>query len=86
MPDVTTLPLALTVGCATVALVMIAVYVRGSRLAGRLTAVTALASGVSAAGVLVSALVLGVAFGTASAASAATTPASSVSSYQTPAK
>ncbi len=84
--DAFTLPLVLTVACATVALVGIAVYVRRARRANTLSAVTALASGVSAAGVLVCALVVGVAFGSATAASAATTSSpvltSSVSGYQ----
>ena len=90
MTDAITLPLVLTVAFATVALVGIAVYVRRARRANTLTGVTALASGVSAAGVLVSALVVGVAFGSATAASAATPSSyhltSSVSSSQQPTK
>ncbi len=90
-----TLPLVLTVALATVALVGIALYVRRARLAGNLTGVTALASGVSAAGILVSALIATVIVGGATAASADSHPApsSSVSSpanvlsgYQLPTK
>jgi hypothetical protein len=88
--DAFTLPLVLTVAIATVALVVIAVYVRRARRSHTLTGVTALASGVSAAGVLVSALVIGVAFGSATAATAAPLPAheltSTVSGYQLPTK
>ncbi|QNE47079.1 hypothetical protein F1C58_09330 [Glaciihabitans sp. INWT7] len=70
--DAITLPLVLTVACATVALVAIAVFVRRSRLAGRLTGVTAAASGVSAAGILASALLVSVALGGSTVASADT--------------
>jgi hypothetical protein len=86
--DVITLPLVLTVAFATVALVGIAVYVRRARRNHSLSGVTALASGISAAGVLVSALVVGLAFGSATAASAAPASPSSfssnVSGYQLP--
>ena len=90
-----TLPLVLTVAIATVALVGIAIYVRRARLAGRLTGVTAIASGVSAAGILVSALVATIIVGGATAASAdnhiapaasVTSPADVLSGYQLPTK
>lgn len=68
-----TLPLVLTVAIATVALVGIAVFVRRARRAGSLTGLLALASGVSAAGILVSALVVTLIVGGASAASADST-------------
>jgi hypothetical protein len=88
--DAFTLPLVLTVAIATVALVGIAVYVRRARRARTLTGVTALASGVSAAGVLVSALVVGVLFGSAASATASPLPAgtstSTLSGYQLPTK
>ena len=70
--DAITLPLVLTVSLATVALVAIAVYVRRSRRTGRLTGVTAAASGVSAAGILVSALLVSVALGGSAVAAADT--------------
>ena len=70
--DAITLPLVLTVFLATVALVAIAVFVRRSRRAGRLTGVTAAASGVSAAGILASALLVSVALGGSASASADT--------------
>lgn len=65
------LPMMFTVALASIALVMIAVYVRRARRAGRLNHVTALASGVSAAGILVSALAVTLIVGGATAASAA---------------
>ena len=68
--DAITLPLVLTVFLATVALVAIAVFVRRSRRAGRLTGVTAAASGVSAAGILACALLVSVALGGSAVASA----------------
>ncbi len=68
--DAITLPLVATVAIATVALVAIAVSVRRSRRAGRLTGVTAAASGVSAASILVSALLVSVALGGSTGASA----------------
>jgi hypothetical protein len=70
--DAITLPLVLTVSLATIALVAIAVYVRRSRRAGRLTGVTAAASGVSAAGILASALLVSVALGGSAVAAADT--------------
>ena len=70
--DAITLPLVLTVSLATVALVAIAVYVKRSRRTGRLTGVTAAASGVSAAGILVSALLVSVALGGSAVAAADT--------------
>ncbi len=70
--DAITLPLVLTVSLATVALVAIALYVRRSRRAGRLTGVIAAASGVSAAGILASALLVTVALGGSVVASADT--------------
>ena len=69
--DAITLPLVLTVFFSTGALVAIAVYVRRLRRTGRLTGVTAAASGVSAAGILVSALLVSVALGGSTVASAA---------------
>jgi len=70
--DAITLPLVLTVSLATVALVAIAVYVRRSRRTGRLTGVIAAASGVSAAGILASALLVSVALGGSAVAAADT--------------
>ena len=70
--DAITLPLVLTVFLATAALVAIAVFARRSRRAGRLTGVTAAASGVSAAGILASALLVSVALGGSTIASADT--------------
>lgn len=68
------LPLALTIALAVVALAGIALYVRRQRLAGRLNGVTTSASVVSAAGVLVSALLVSVTLGSAAAATASTPP------------
>ncbi len=76
--DAITLPLVVTVACATVALLAIAVYVRRLRRTGRLTGVTAAASGVSATGILVSALLVGVALGSATGASASVAPVTTV--------
>jgi hypothetical protein len=67
-------PLALTIALAVVALAGIALYVRRQRLAGRLNGVTTSASVVSAAGVLVSALLVSVTLGSAAAATASTPP------------
>ncbi len=76
--DANPFPLVLTVALAAVALGGIALFARAARRDGHLTGVTATASGVSAAGVIVSALLILVSFGGASAASAvATTPAGS---------
>jgi lipopolysaccharide export LptBFGC system permease protein LptF len=68
--DGSTVPLVLTVVMATAALVGIAITVRHLRRTDRLTPVNMVASGVSAAGILASALLLSVALGTATAASA----------------
>jgi len=86
-PDAIPFPLVLTVALATVALVGIARYVRLARHSARLTGVTATASGVSAAGIIASALLLLVSFGgaaSASASAAQTTPSAS-SSVESPA-
>lgn len=72
--DAITLSLVLTVACATAALVAIAVFVRRSRRSGRLTGMTAAASGVSAAGILISAVVVSLALGGSTVASAASVP------------
>lgn len=69
-----TVPLVFTVVMATAALVGIAIAVRHLRRNRRLTPVDLLASGVSAAGILVSALLITVALGSASAASATSDP------------
>lgn len=82
--DAITLPLVLTVGLATVALVAIAVFVRRSRRTGRLTGVTAAASGVSAAGILASALLVSIALGGATAASADVSPVPAVNTVHSP--
>ena len=66
--DAITLPLVLTVFFATGALVAIAVHVKRLRRTGRLTGVTAAASGVSAAGILACALLVSVALGGSTAA------------------
>jgi hypothetical protein len=80
-----TLPLALTVSLAIVALVALAIVARRARRAGTFSGVNALATGVSAAGILLSALVVSIAFGGATIASAAVpaTPSTSVSSSLT---
>ena len=74
--DAVTVPLVLTVVLATAALVGIAIAVRRMRRTDRLTPVNMVASGVSAAGILASALLLSVGLGSATAASASdgTTP------------
>lgn len=79
-----TLPLVLTIALATVALLGIAVYVRRARRAGRLTGATATASGVSAGGVVASALLVAIALGGASAASADSSTPPSAPSMQAP--
>ncbi len=90
-----TLPLVVTIAVATVALMGIAVYVRRARQAGSLTGTTAAASGVSAAGILVSALLVSIALGGATAATADSptnggvsssvhTPTSDLGGYQLP--
>jgi hypothetical protein len=76
--DAITLPLVLTVALATVALVAIAVFVRRTRRTGRLTGMTAAASGACAGGILVSAVLMSVAFGGATATAANDAPATSV--------
>jgi hypothetical protein len=68
------LPIIATVVIASAVLLGIALYVRRQRLAGHLTGVTASASAVSAGGVLLSALLISVALGNASVASAAPVP------------
>jgi len=68
------LPIIVTVVIAAAVLLGIALYVRRQRLAGHLTGVTASASAVSAGGVLLSALLISVALGNASVASAAPVP------------
>ncbi len=67
---VTMLPIVVTVAIATVVLVGIAVYVRHARRVGTLRGVNAVASGVSAAAVLASALLVSVAIGSTATASA----------------
>ncbi|CAN5272717.1 hypothetical protein BH09ACT3_BH09ACT3_17080 [soil metagenome] len=82
--DAITLPLVLTVAAATVSLVAIAMYVRRNRRAGTMNGVTATASGVTAAGVLASALLVTVVIGNASAASAEAPRPADSSSFSTP--
>ena len=79
--DAITLPLVLTVAAATVALVMIALFVRRARRGGTLTGVAATASGVSAAGVLASALLVGTIISGATTASAEAAPPADTSSF-----
>jgi type III secretory pathway component EscT len=81
--DAITVPLVLTVALATVALGLIALYVRRRRLAGQLNRTTVSASVISAAGVLVSAMLITIALGNVSVAVATTTPAPSVASTAT---
>ncbi|MBK4346560.1 hypothetical protein [Lacisediminihabitans changchengi] len=80
-----TVPLMLTVALATVSLVVIAVIVRNARRDRGLTPASAVASGVSAVGIVMSALALSLAVGGAASATTAssTTPGSSLpSGYQ----
>jgi hypothetical protein len=76
--DAITVPLVLTVALATVALGLIALYIRRRRLAGQLNGTTVSAGVISAAGVLVSAMLIIIALGTVPVAVATTTPAPSV--------
>ncbi len=68
------LPIVVTVAVAAAVLLGIALYVRRQRLAGHLTGANASASAVSATGVLLSALLISIALGNASVASAAPVP------------
>ncbi len=61
--DAITLSPVLTVALAAVALVAIAVLIRHSRRNGRLAGMTAAASGVLAAGILMSAMLVSIALG-----------------------
>jgi hypothetical protein len=71
------IPVILTIAVAVLALVAVAVYLRRARLAGRLDGITLTASGVSAAGIVASALLLSVTLGGMATASAEpATPAS----------
>jgi hypothetical protein len=83
--DAIPFPLVLTVALATVALVGIALFVRLARRSGRLTGVTATASGVSAAGIIASAILVLVSFGGATSASAAPMTSHGSSSVESPA-
>jgi hypothetical protein len=96
-PTANTLPILIivTVAVAVLALVGVAVYLRRARLAGRLDGVTLTASGVSAAGIIASALLLSLTLGGMSTASAEpvtpVTPAVGITSppltgYQLPTK
>lgn len=83
--DLIPLPLVLTVALATVALVGLALSVRLARASGRLTGATATASGVTAAGIIASSLLLLVAFAGTPAVFPAPTGLLAPASVQSPA-
>jgi hypothetical protein len=82
--DAITLPLVLTVAFATAALVAIAVYIRRARRTRQLTGVVAAASGITAVGVLVSAVMLSLTIGGGAVASANDTPATAPTGVVSP--